>query len=73
MLEKTNEKRISAADALNHPFLTMDRPIYKFKKTQKEIKLLPMKMYHNFEEGEGDEDAQSPTKTKNFKDNNTNV
>lgn len=51
----------------------MDRPIYKFKKTQKEIKLLPMKMYHNFEEGDGDEDGLSPTKVKNFKDNNSNV
>ena len=32
-----------------------------------------MKMYHNFEEGDGDEDGLSPTKVKNFKDNNSNV
>lgn len=42
----------------------MDRPIFKFKKTQKEIKLLPMKMYHNFEDFDQDEEMLSPNKFK---------
>ena len=55
MLEKSPEKRITASEALRHPFLTMDRAIFKFKKSQaetKNIKLVPMKMYHNFEDFE---------------------
>jgi serine/threonine protein kinase len=35
MLEKNPEKRISAEQALNHRFLTTDRPIFKFKKSNK--------------------------------------
>ena len=53
MLEKNPEKRISAEQALNHRFLTTDRPIFKFKKSNKfdqEVKVTPMRMYHNFEE-----------------------
>lgn len=41
----------------------MDRPIFKFKKSQSEtrhIKLAPMKMYRNFEDLE--DEVQSPTK-----------
>ena len=36
MLEKNPEKRISAKEALEHPFLTKDKPIFKFKKSYKE-------------------------------------
>ena len=32
MLEKDHEKRITVDEALNHPFLTTDKPIFKFKK-----------------------------------------
>lgn len=32
LLEKNPEKRITPAEALNHPFLVKDRPIFKFKK-----------------------------------------
>ena len=63
MLEKLPEKRITASEALKHPFMTMDRAIFKFKKAQTEtrqIKLMPMKMYRNFEDLE--EEPQSPTK-----------
>ena len=36
LLEKNPEKRITAAEALNHPFLSKDRPIFKFKKEYRE-------------------------------------
>ena len=36
LLERQPEKRITAAEALNHPFLIKDRPIFKFKKVYKE-------------------------------------
>jgi serine/threonine protein kinase len=36
LLEKQPEKRITAAEALNHPFLIKDRPIFKFKKVYRE-------------------------------------
>ena len=43
----------------------MDRPIFKFKKNQKEIELIPMKMYRNFEDIEdGEDESQSPRKYK---------
>lgn len=50
MLEKSPDKRITPTEALSHPFLTMDRPIFKFKKSQKDVKefkMVPMKMYKN--------------------------
>ena len=36
LLEKHPEKRITAAEALNHPFLIKDRPIFKFQKVYRE-------------------------------------
>lgn len=33
MLEKDPTKRITAKDALQHPFLTKDKPIFKYKKS----------------------------------------
>jgi hypothetical protein len=38
MLEKNIEKRITPGEALNHPFLIKDRPIFKFKKVFSEQK-----------------------------------
>lgn len=52
MLQKSPERRITATEALHHNFLTMDRPIFKFKKIQnesKDLKLVPMKVYRNLQ------------------------
>lgn len=52
MLEKDHEKRITVEEALNHPFLTTDKPIFKFKKQTRHepemTKNLTMRMVHNF-------------------------
>lgn len=53
LLEKDPKKRVSAKDALKHPFFTNDKPVYKFKKSFKddeEFKMTTMKMYKNLEE-----------------------
>jgi serine/threonine protein kinase len=55
LLEKQPEKRITAAEALNHPFLIKDRPIFKFKKVyreegENENVEIPMKVYKNLED-----------------------
>jgi len=36
LLEKQPEKRITAKEALNHPFLIQDKPIFKFKKVYRD-------------------------------------
>ena len=54
LLEKNQEKRITATEALNHPFLSKDRPIFKFKKVYREEDMeeneVPMRMYRNLED-----------------------
>lgn len=67
LLERQPEKRITAAEALNHPFLIKDRPIFKFKKvykedTESETAEVSMKVYKNLEEIEKEE--ESPRKNK---------
>ena len=52
LMEREVKKRITAKEALEHPFLTKDKPVYKFKKFFKEdeeFKMASMKMYKNLE------------------------
>lgn len=65
LLEKSPERRITAKEALSHPFLIKDRPVFKFKKVYREEEMdkndVQMKMYQNLEEIVEEE---SPTKIK---------